>query len=927
MAGRTSGRKAYRLDSVIGVRVQELPDAVPGMYGFTAHLQGRYPAFALLQGPLPVPANGDVYVVQLLSPFDYQILAYIDRYGRVFETNEPFQVPPACYPSLAFARYAEQETPEEEHGCVQLYNAQGETTYPARYVAHGRMYKLCGSWYKFDAYDFRMTLDEALARAYLALVYRPKYLRLPEPPRGQSLVEQALKEERPLAALSRIDGEVSRATADPALEPPAFLQCFSYWLQQAGIDQAVRMAGPGLGVHMEYPTPHAQLFRFSGDEDCPLSDCQLWKLENACNRYELVRRAMEGNLDQPSLAPYALADDALRRNVCQLAADAAHPLDGATTTASNEWSVRTNIARAIESFALPFTFQAEFRANLAQGRVFFDALVPDSDMMPAWVWDTATDNWKLLSEDERGAAALHYAQGVGVLLAAAAFHESRRISEVSVTAYVLSDGNQEVHEAVYQVRFDRERFCQDGAYRELRDASVEAFFQRFSENAGQTSVREIDSALLSRSAAATQPRSIEVPGLVQELPAEQLESNVHHPDAFDVVLALPTGGQKSKLGGPVRRTMGPRAQQALGCEDAHDLTVNFDADRRMVAEGVADKLVKAQSAAEGIRLVRECQEQSNDPSVLEACNRVMAQLAEGQLDMSDQNQVVNSFLGKDRFMEALLAARAAEEQDRPDEAAQILCRVLEETLLAGTYADSPTVVHRVFESTASRVLYNLLRNGQVQVEGVDLSAERDARVELAPDSLLFCLIDAVRLLERTFDRMDDALRYGRIACRIAPTMAAGYRQLARAYMLMGDLESARKLLLSALQLTLQPHDIGTAYYQLAYVEWKMGRHRPAVAAYCKAMIEAPAIRLQAVAELRELFREKRMRMLEPQQINPALVRAGIPLAPSEKLLDLMHSAAEATVNEGIFPAAQNVLSTELHYRPDDVLYHVLHSLD
>ncbi|MFR1640135.1 MAG: hypothetical protein ACLSVD_13830 [Eggerthellaceae bacterium] len=62
------------------------------------------------------------------------------------------------------------------------------------------------------------------------------------------------------------------------------------------------------------------------------------------------------------------------------------------------------------------------------------------------------------------------------------------------------------------------------------------------------------------------------------------------------------------------------------------------------------------------------------------------------------------------------------------------------------------------------------------------------------------------------------------AHRAGARPAGGYRQLGRAYMLVGDMDSARPCWRRP-DAAAQPNDVAIAYHQLAYALWKAGRPR------------------------------------------------------------------------------------------------------
>ena len=207
------------------------------------------------------------------------------------------------------------------------------------------------------------------------------------------------------------------------------------------------------------------------------------------------------------------------------------------------------------------------------------------------------------------------------------------------------------------------------------------------------------------------------------------------------------------------------------------------------------------------------------------------------------------------------------------------------------------------------------------------AADAGRSIQLAPDSFFLCHLEIVTLLERSFDRVDDALRYGRRAIELAPASAGGYRQLGRAYMLVGDMDSAAAVLEAGLDVAAQPNDVAIAYYQLAYALWKAGRPRAGAACYLKSVMTSPVMALQAVAELKELAAEHGIEPIERDAVDDELRSAGIVLAPTEEAFETLDAGAAAAVDAGLFPVARNLLSLRLHYRPDDALVNVLKSLE
>ncbi len=356
------------------------------------------------------------------------------------------------------------------------------------------------------------------------------------------------------------------------------------------------------------------------------------------------------------------------------------------------------------------------------------------------------------------------------------------------------------------------------------------------------------------------------------------------------------------------------------------MDIEYDTAYRRTAEQLADTLVGAQNTSEAIAAVREVQMravEAKDERAASACTRLMSALAEGTVDAADQNAVVSRFLGDDRCLVALGRAHALAETDQAAAVAALTDAVSEAQLLDG-FVDGSSEVFRAFDGYGSRVLYNLARaGGSALVPQAQADAEK--RVRVVPDSFFLCHLEIVHLLERSFERADEAIRYGAQAVAMAPATAMGYRVLGRAYMLQGDMEHAWETLVAGLRVALQATDVSLMYYQLGYVAWKLGRPDVGVACYLKAVEASPAIALQATAELKEMVDETGVAIPSHEQAEECLQANGVPLAPLSEALDALDAALAAACDAGLPHVTRSLLATRLRYRPDDALMGVLRS--
>lgn len=907
MQRRVEKKDVYRVGAgfaLLGARRHVLDDAVPPLA-----VDAQPATFGWVSKGLPLPGTGGSYAVEFLGGSEVRILAYIDRYGRVFSTNEPLTVPPAREPDLSFANHADQPIANEETGCVYVHGARGAKVEVCGFRHVRGRYDLFDSWFDFGARGAGLSYDDAMARAFFAFVHRPALGALPVPERGLRCVRKHIGAEKPLAGLRQLATEVQVAQGDTALRPPALALCLTQWLTDAGLDELADRGVKDDAVRLVRTARYADTYYLAAEgEDVGVPLRTIWALEAALNRFLLVGEAFGEQ------APTATEVDCTRWDAYLIETVAAQqPAQGDLADApegvpDGEWAVRCAIGSAIERLRLPFRFDVSLRVDVHAGVATFEMTVPDGSFMPSWTWreepasPTAAKGgtWEQVDTGARDAQARRYAMHLGLMLATAAFDALPSIEHVGVTARPFIDatngrsgvgGSEFLAEsaapAFVQAAFDRDLFVRSARFADARAGDPTPFY---ATSGAQFDVRDAD--------AHAAVNALGSAGVRRELP-ETREAPLDNPMAG-----------------------------VLGADTSVDVRISFDAALRRTGEQLADRIVRVRSASDAIRVVRAAQEEASvvvDERTGAAYTRLMAALAEGDLDRGDQNAVVGSFLGEDRCLVALGRARTLAQRD-PQAAADVLIDAVEEACALDGFVDGATVVYRSFDSYAARVLYNRARRGE-QSAPSSAAADADKRVALVPDSFYLCHLEIVRLLEHSFERTDEALRFGRRAIQLAPGTAAGYRQLGRAYMLVGDMDSAAETLLEGLSIAVQPTDIAMAYYQLAYVLWKLGHPEAGVACYVKSLSVSPVVALQATAELQELVEESGAVIPVRDAVDEALERAGLPVAPAACVLDVLGEAAAAATDASLFPVARNLLALRLRYRPDDALVNVLRSLE
>lgn len=900
----------YRIEgkTLIGVSYRVLESAVPPLSEGDDEPVG---SFGWIGGACEAPNRGDRYVVEFLGKRDFRILAYVDRYGRAFTTDVPVTMPPARTPDLDFARFSEQPLEDEERGCVEVFD-DSDKRQVAQYVFRRGRYTLFDSWFNFGGLGEDLVYDDVMARAYFAFVYRPAHGGAPVPARGMEKSVSGLRDGRLMPALRGVVSIVDQAERDPALRPPALLSCLSRWLDEAGFKQIDARGVPDNALRLVRAKRYSDTFYISaGNETKIVSTREIWALEGALNRFLLVGEALGEKCEGASERDCARMDDKIFETAPNGAVTCNLGCSMPAGAPGGEWETRAAICAGVERIRIPVRMDMSLRLDVEAGVAAFLLTVPDAGLMPASHWedaDVTKDGLAGLTKSfrpQREAQARRYAMRLGIAVASAVFEAAPGIKQVDVTARPLdaalgeegADG--QAPKTYYHVSFDRELFEDVVAVGVARSSDPRAFFER----AGAifdpadvdpfASVRELDSARLRR----LSPESVDV-----SVPTSCIED--------------------------------------LGAFSTVDLRIDYEAYRRRIGERLADRIVSCDGALDAIRVAREEEEAAEargDDKTAEACTRLMAALAEGTVDMKDQNDVVGRFLGDDRCLVALGQAHKLGEEDSKA-AVDLLADAIAEAAALDGFVDGNRTVYRCFDSYASRVLYNQslvqaygrvtphFPEGVVNLRTVAASdVGRD--VQMCPDSFYLCHLEIVRLLERSFERAEDALRYGRRAIEIAPSTAAGYRQLGRAYMLVGDMGSAASVLKDGLSVALQPNDVAVLYYQLAYVLWKAGDADAATACYMKSLKVSPVVALQATAELQELVGETKTSLPAREEVDAALVEQHIPVAPTDDTLDALERGAVAATDAGAFAVARNLLALRLRYRTDDALVSVLQSLE
>lgn len=897
-------RQSYTLGSgslLMGVRKCVLKGAFVPILD-EPYLSENLNEFGWVSKGLPLPSTGGSYVVEFIDKSHVYILAYVDPYGRAFATTKPLSIPPARLPDLSLTKDVSHDRADDISGVVEIREPDNTVRQVAQYRCEANSYGLYHSWYDFGQYGVRLPYEDVMARAFIAFLYRPSLGAPCVPSVGFEEVFACLNNAAFIPACKALRQLETRVKGDVALRSPALFDCLMRWLNQSGLDPLLAMGLSDSAIRLVRTIRYAGTYYLALEETNGVSAEMLWGLEGALNRFLLCYERLGARADVADFETVVRTDNELFETVAFQ--DALKSEVGAEKgTPGGEWDVRCILAAFVESLKLPMRIDVSLRSDVKAGILSLAVTAPDAELMPEEHWVAAsgdnTGSWVAVAPEMKNTQAQRYALRIGLMLAGKAFHASQFLQRVAVTIRFKGRNDDGLlPRPTLLIPHENAAYCHVTFTRAAFEAA----------DAFQRALREYPFGPYQASAA------------VFDTPAV---------NAFQAVEALPSAVVRKELPEMIDEPLVGHEAQALGAEDACGVRISFDGALRHLGEILADELVHIDSVTDAIRCVRKAQEKAaaaEDMRAVTGYTRVMAALTEGELDSKDQNAMVSCFLGQDRCLHALARAKTYAENDNAAQAVQVLKEAISETATLEGFFDTTEEVYRAFDSYASRIVYNLAVQG-VLSDPACVQADLGKKVCLVPDSFYLCHLELTRLLEHSFEHSEEAVGYGQRCVALAPTSGAGYRQLGRSYMLVGDMENAAAVLKQCLRIVVQPNDIAMAYYQLAYVLWKQGNYEEGAVCYVKSLAVSPVMAMQSSVELHELLEEASLAMPDQAAIDEEIVRLGLPLAPAPEVLQVLDRACVAAVEANLFAVARNTLALRLRYFPDDALVNVLRSLE
>lgn len=538
---------------------------------------------------------------------------------------------------------------------------------------------------------------------------------------------------------------------------------------------------------------------------------------------------------------------------------------------NGEWSVRRGISSGIECARLPYRLMTDFRVNVAGGDVAFQVALASPDLFGTLAVVSGVGVVRATA-DMRRYAATDYNLRLGVFLAALAFHCSPTLERAWVAGTV---DTATAHACYYSVTFTRAR---------IEQACADGF----------------DPVELMRSCGASMDEHAGRLEAVRQ--SFRLEDELFCPPARYDAVELSS------------RLLDATTSDALGTARVSGLSVDEGRRREALAADVTRGLTSSTEA--NVRMIMERAGSDPDPSVRGAAKRVVDMLIEGTLADDDPVGVSEAIIRGDALSTAAAHANERLAHHDPDGAERTLMPQLMRIDAARTYEDTDTTEWRFFGSYVDRVIYNrLLATGRA--------------ILLAPAAYVDALVVSA-FAELTRGSAEKAVAIARRAVRIAPLSVQACLCLSQCLGGANDTEGALDVIRELLRYAHDPQTIGLSYYQLAEIEWRLGKLNEAQACYLRALRFMPQALTVIGTELQALLiHEGVTSIAEPsyERLRATLAASGVPMAPTDEVSSVFFDAMRASMDAEIFPVAKNFMAELGSISRDDVYFGMLRSIE
>lgn len=576
-------------------------------------------------------------------------------------------------------------------------------------------------------------------------------------------------------------------------------------------------------------------------------------------------------LDDPrgaSMEEIVRTEQRVARSVAQQAQTPV--LDPEELGCGGEWADRKAIAAGIECLRLPYRLSARFRVNAREGEAAIEVELVPPRLMPAKAY---VDGLGIVpaSDAMRRRAATDYNLRVLVLLCAYVFNNTPDLHRVWISGVVDTATS---HACYCSAALERE---------------------------------DLEGIDLARA---------EPVSLMRFLCASMDESDgtlapVAQGFSMDEERFCPKGRYRTVELSDERLSSASAAAN-LGCRYVHGLSVREDAARAEVARKASAAL--GPSTEENVRSVLEIARESGDPDVIAASREVARRLIEGEIDESDPEAVEESFKAASALRQTVADAQKKLFAGDAEGCAAVVAEALAPIEADSRYRDDAGTRWRLFDGYADRVIYNRL------------FADDCPEVRLVPRAYF----DALQLLSASdllLERPEAACDLARQAAHMAPLSTQAALNYSHCLLELGRVEEASEECCRMLRCASDPQSIGFGYITMAQLQWKLGNMVASQACYQMASRMLPGGIVDAARQIASLLGAENSESLSDERVAEALAARGIPLAPSEEVLQVLEEGAAAAIDENLFRPGREMLYLLTALTRDDIDHGILRSLE
>lgn len=871
-----------------------------------------------------MPESGLFYVVEVDPKHvtSIRIVAYADKYGRMFATDRPETIPPARYPRLCMFMTSRDAG---EEGIIELCDDRGATREACRFA--------CPDWEWYPDRVAAVSVSAAagcdedylkrprrlasfMAAAYMAFV-ETEPLFSPVKPFDLGSVFERFSTSDVFDAVNREVLEAETLWADHPESAAGIERYLVHMLRETGI---VGMSAEDCAVGLralELPPdsdeahaattpdeddvtdgPHARLVRtaqysdtyyvdfFFGTQDKCVEDglfkahgatwrtrCMLLGVESALNRFLILAEYL-GKQGSGVFAEgegfCARADRGLCESVLM---QAPHPAEAQLV--AGRWDTHAAFARACESLRLPYRIAYDYTTNEACDAFAVRIACPPAELMPATLWDSASGEYVASSVAERAADEASYAARMAILAAACAFSASAGIQRAAIVCTRADVRGQ----AILWGHFDRERFC----------AAFEA-------GAGEASAA----------------------------PFAFLQAQGAHFDVLDGGL-LPieplVGIGIGEFAGTFERVvakdqtcLNDRARELAGVPCPAKLAIYEDARRREAAAQVCEALDGGVEAA--VECIKGVHDRTENLMLRRICTGLLTDFSLGIMGDQSYLEVREAFLDPYGFRPLMTHASALMAHDDP-KALAVLEELLDKVEAVDAFRDSKTACYRFFDSYETRLIY-----------AKRCSDDANGRAVLPLPEEAYLVHDALaQAMTSAIAGNDEALAHAQKCIELAPARASSYLRAARAYFMMDDYGNEMRLCCKALEMAWDVKDAALALYWMAYAFWRLDSYDAAVACYRRCIALNSVMSEQAAIELEELLESVRGLQRHTFDEETALLeREGVPIRALRENAEFLLEVAKESVDSGAIALGCIVAAPAQRIVRDDALLPTVRSL-